>query len=974
MKYTLLLIFMGVFSMFKAQINLDFAINTNAYTGSNDPYYHNYGNRVRIDDENNIITIGLFTGTKDFDPSNNSTYFLTGASGGLSTLFIQKLSSSGNLIFAKMIELGAFQGSYTHTDEENYLDLEIGSNNEIFISGQFKGTRDFDPGTGISSLTSVCAISPSQCYNDCDQFILKLNSSGDFNWVRQIETSEKYLTNGFWTGFRSNYGITIDDNNSIYILSRGVNAIPNTWVQSQIDNKFRVLKFDNSGNFFGQKVFNNFFEVNHFSYQNGKIVYSGDFVSNSSNGVNIEGFQLYSTYMGGVNDGDDLCMVVSDTLGIVENAFVVGGGQGRMFTTDSHTILPNGDVVIVGHTYQTSGGGGSTIDWDPTSGQFITTHSSGLSNSFDFIVSYSNTGNLNWLNIYPLGNGIYPGIHSISSDNFSNIYVLGDFTGNVDFNLGGGTSNLISINKDVFLLKLQSNANFVYAYGFNGTGMQIGNELDVKNCDVAFVGTINQNSMNFSTTGTTNLMGPSSYLAKYSCCQIPVDINLSGDTLTCVNDQLTLSVNQPNTTFSWYNGNTLVGNSSTLLVSSPGTFTLNAINSLGCFGQDQVTIVADTTEPILDYNLTDSVLTCQNPLITGTLNSPSGNSVSWTLNNTVISTTTSSQINIPGNLVISTTGLNGCTNTDSILITSTVTYPSIDFSVLDTLCAGQNLVLTASGNGQINWNPDLPNGSIVYPTVSQFYTANIIDSLGCENADSVYVNVIQGPNLAVTSDTVCNGESSNLTVTSALGTSIYWQTGQTTANISLTTNQDTSIYVFGILNGCYSDTLFANITVLPNSTVEIEVNGDSVLCVGGVVNLVSSQINGNSWSTGQSSQTISISQPQWVILSNTNPNGCISQDSINITTSGFPCLEIIDVFSPNDDGINDYWEIPGIEAYPKAEVSIFNRWGQLLFFSVGYSTPWNGKFNNEPLPTGDYFYIIDLGNGTKFNGSMTLKK
>ena len=147
-----------------------------------------------------------------------------------------------------------------------------------------------------------------------------------------------------------------------------------------------------------------------------------------------------------------------------------------------------------------------------------------------------------------------------------------------------------------------------------------------------------------------------------------------------------------------------------------------------------------------------------------------------------------------------------------------------------------------------------------------------------------------------------------------------------------------------------------------------------MLCLGGVVNLVSSQSIGNSWSTGQNSQTISVSQPQWVILSNTNPNGCISQDSINITTSGFPCLEIIDVFSPNDDGINDFWEIPGIEAYPKAEVSIFNRWGQLLFFSVGYSTPWNGKFNNEPLPTGDYFYIIDLGNGTKFNGSMTLKK
>jgi gliding motility-associated-like protein len=55
------------------------------------------------------------------------------------------------------------------------------------------------------------------------------------------------------------------------------------------------------------------------------------------------------------------------------------------------------------------------------------------------------------------------------------------------------------------------------------------------------------------------------------------------------------------------------------------------------------------------------------------------------------------------------------------------------------------------------------------------------------------------------------------------------------------------------------------------------------------------------------------------------------------------------------------------------KVQIFNRWGQQLFSSDGYSTPWNGTYKHEPLPTGDYFFIIDLGDGNPINGALTLK-
>lgn len=75
-------------------------------------------------------------------------------------------------------------------------------------------------------------------------------------------------------------------------------------------------------------------------------------------------------------------------------------------------------------------------------------------------------------------------------------------------------------------------------------------------------------------------------------------------------------------------------------------------------------------------------------------------------------------------------------------------------------------------------------------------------------------------------------------------------------------------------------------------------------------------------------------------------------------------LEIPNTFSPNGDGINDTWEIPGIEKYPDALVQVYSRTGQLVFQTSGYNTPdkrWDGtsRRGNELTP-GVYFYVINL--------------
>ncbi len=90
---------------------------------------------------------------------------------------------------------------------------------------------------------------------------------------------------------------------------------------------------------------------------------------------------------------------------------------------------------------------------------------------------------------------------------------------------------------------------------------------------------------------------------------------------------------------------------------------------------------------------------------------------------------------------------------------------------------------------------------------------------------------------------------------------------------------------------------------------------------------------------------------------------CRKDFILTIEPSELPCLEIPNVFSPNDDGINDSWLIDGIEYVPHCEIKILDRWGRTVFESLGYAVPWDGKYDNKPLQSDAYFYFIEYNNG-----------
>ncbi|RYE21522.1 MAG: gliding motility-associated C-terminal domain-containing protein [Sphingobacteriaceae bacterium] len=88
---------------------------------------------------------------------------------------------------------------------------------------------------------------------------------------------------------------------------------------------------------------------------------------------------------------------------------------------------------------------------------------------------------------------------------------------------------------------------------------------------------------------------------------------------------------------------------------------------------------------------------------------------------------------------------------------------------------------------------------------------------------------------------------------------------------------------------------------------------------------------------------------------------------------GLSALNIANTFTPNSDGVNDTWTLKGIENYPASLVQLFNRYGQKVFESKGYTSAFDGNFNGQRLSAGTYYYIINLSSACNLiSGDLTL--
>lgn len=106
----------------------------------------------------------------------------------------------------------------------------------------------------------------------------------------------------------------------------------------------------------------------------------------------------------------------------------------------------------------------------------------------------------------------------------------------------------------------------------------------------------------------------------------------------------------------------------------------------------------------------------------------------------------------------------------------------------------------------------------------------------------------------------------------------------------------------------------------------------------------------------------------------TSINGCNYTDTIVVSVE--QQISWPNTFTPNEDNINDTWIIERIDDFPRAEIVIYDRWGQSVFKSIGYATPWDGTNNGRKLPTATYYFYIKLnqleGTSDPITGSVSI--
>jgi gliding motility-associated-like protein len=122
---------------------------------------------------------------------------------------------------------------------------------------------------------------------------------------------------------------------------------------------------------------------------------------------------------------------------------------------------------------------------------------------------------------------------------------------------------------------------------------------------------------------------------------------------------------------------------------------------------------------------------------------------------------------------------------------------------------------------------------------------------------------------------------------------------------------------------------------------------------------------------GSTSNTYTIDRSGTFNVRVMDSKGCETTKSI---TLNFADISIPNFFTPNNDGQNDYWKPRNMELFPEIETYIFDRYGRKIKIIGPLDNGWDGSYESKPLPSGDYWYIVKLndGSGREYVGHFTL--
>jgi len=382
---------------------------------------------ITVDAAGNVYTTGTFDRTVDFDPDPNNTVHLTGSR--FENVFVQKLDANGDLVWVRGVSGWSLSAGYG---------VAVDHFENVYITGFFRGTVDFDPGPGTHKITSNGLHHPGY---DVNTFVWKLDANGDFVWVRSL-------------GGAGNRGwkIAVDSAGNVYYTGYF----------------FATVDFDpGPGSYHLTSAWNQDIYVS-------KLNSDGDFI--------------WARRMGGLGNDQGTDIAVDNSGNVFTSGFVfdvldidTGTGDFKMFLQKldgngnllwSHILGGPGydytvDIAVdgAGNVY-TTGTFQMTVDFDPGPGTFNLTSAGDRDN---FLLKLSAGGDFLW--VKTTGGPGYASTGRIAVDEAGNVYRAGRFDGTVDFDPGFGIFNLTSASasaRDFYISKLNANGHFVWAKSMGG--------------------------------------------------------------------------------------------------------------------------------------------------------------------------------------------------------------------------------------------------------------------------------------------------------------------------------------------------------------------------------------------------------------------------------------------------------------------------------------------------------------------------
>lgn len=438
------------------EVHLEWArqVGGSCWNGDEDDVTH----AVAVDGAGNVYSSGYFCGTMDFDPGPG-THYVTSSGTYNPDLFVYKLDPTGALVWVKMV--GTNVGSWTK------LAIAADSAGNVYTTGTFSGVVDFDPGPDSFKLGSATMMATNA-------FVLKLDSEGEFAWVKHFETPGQGQINGL--------GIALDDTGNIFTTGRfftvqptdfntGTGPADTFFINSQGSYDIYIAKLSSAGDFVWAKSFGAdgddqptgiTIDVDDNIHTVGKFKDTVDF----DPGVGVS--TLISTGY------EDAFILKLDNSG---NFIWVKGFLADATLNPYNRVCATGISTDAYGNIYTKGAFGGTVDFDP--GPLANIHvTPGPNEMYIFVTKLDNLGNFLWVKKLQGGWGV--GLEgAVATDTAHNIYITGAFTGTSDFDPGTGVYNLTAAALDIYVAKWTDDGDFVWAKKLGGYSYDRGYDIAV---------------------------------------------------------------------------------------------------------------------------------------------------------------------------------------------------------------------------------------------------------------------------------------------------------------------------------------------------------------------------------------------------------------------------------------------------------------------------------------------------------------